>query len=189
MAMSWMGATCLAVVACWLLLTILAQFRPISAKISPFDPFRLIPIWTFFAPYPGMVDYHLVVRDELSDGSISPWRSVDIAAERHLWNFLWNPQKRPKKIVLDAVQSLAVICKAPSYKDGHELVSLPYLLLLHCADTAPTAVDGVVRRQFAIVHTTGHREKTLQLSYLSRFHARTADLCCRISWEWAPLIS
>lgn len=171
--MSVLALVSITVVAAWLILTVFAQFRPLAARISLYDPFRFIPTWTFFAPNPGVVDYHVVVRDELSDGSLTGWRSIDIAPGRHFWNFLWNPQKRPKKILLDAVQSLVTISRMPSYADGYEVVSLPYLLILHLAETSPNIYSGNTRRQFAIVHSSGHVEKSIQLSYLSQFHQRS----------------
>src|SRR5436305_216126 len=125
--MSWMTWVVYAAVACWLLLTALAQFRWVAARISRFDNFRLVPTWTFFAPNPGVVDYHLVVRDRDSNGTASAWSGVEIAAERHPLNCFWNPQKRPKKVLLDAVQSLIIIAKANETAEFHELLSLPYL--------------------------------------------------------------
>jgi hypothetical protein len=173
--MSVLGCVSITMVASWLVLTAFAQYRPISARLSRYDPFRLIPSWTFFAPNPSVVDYHIVVRDERIDGSLGPWRALEIGAERHFLNCIWNPQKRPKKILIDAVQSLVTICQMPSYSEGHEMLSLPYLLLLHLAETVPGVCEGSVRRQFAIVHSTGHVDKTIQLSYLSQFHKISSD--------------
>lgn len=171
--MSLLGAISIVFVSCWLGLTVLMQFRPLAAVINRFDPFRFVPVWTFFAPNPGVVDYHLVVRDEHYDGSVGSWFPLMIAKDRDALNILWNPQKRAKKILIDAVQSLIAVCKHPSYSEGHEVVSLPYILLLHLAETAPESNKGRKRRQFAIVESSGHREKTMQLSYLSQFHNRS----------------
>jgi hypothetical protein len=165
-----LGMVSAAIVSCWLGLTAIMQFRSCTTVINRFDPFRLVPIWTFFAPNPGVVDYHIVVRDEYSDGSVGSWVPLDIARDRNALNLLWNPQKRAKKILIDAVQSLIAVCKQPSYAEGQEVVSLPYILLLHLAETAPESEKGRKRRQFAIVESSGHSEKTLQLSYLSQFH-------------------
>lgn len=158
------------VVMSWLILTVIAQFRSISARISRFDIFRLIPIWTFFAPNPGVVDYHLVIRDRRRDGSLSNWAGINIASERHSTNIFWNPQKRPKKIILDVVQSLIIITAAQRESMGQEIISLPYLMLLHIAISMPRMNQDSVGRQFAVIQTSGHTQKDLQLAYLSQFH-------------------
>lgn len=173
--MSLLGLTCVVAVACWLLLTAFAQFRSVLSRLSRFDVFRLIPTWTFFAPNPGVVDYHLVVRDKSSNGVLSAWREVQIGQERNFVNFIWNPQKRPKKVMIDAVQSLTIILTRGEAPLGQEIISLPYLLLLHISGTVPDALHEVVSRQFAIFQTSGHRDKEIQLVYLSQFHGRIAD--------------
>ena len=53
----------------WAMLSALNQFghgrliRPVKQR----DLFSLIPIWTFFAPRPGITDFNLVYRDRSPD--------------------------------------------------------------------------------------------------------------------------
>lgn len=42
------------------------------------DVFGLIPVWTFFAPNPGMTDYYLLYQDRLPAGSFDNWRRVEL---------------------------------------------------------------------------------------------------------------
>ena len=43
-----------------------------------FDGPGLLPTWTFFAPHSGRSDVLMFVRDMRPDGSVSPWRELDI---------------------------------------------------------------------------------------------------------------
>jgi len=167
--MSTTALFCTIIVVAWLTLTAFAQFRRNLSKISKIDIFRLIPTWTFFAPNPSTIDYQLVTRDRRDDGSLSTWLQVEIGAPRNCLNFIWNPQKRPKKIFIDAVQSLSIILKSNG-PTNHELVSLPYILILNRAASHTSLPAGFHDRQFAVLQTSGHTNKEIQVVYLSQFH-------------------
>ena len=47
----------------WFVLSALNQIDPISTRLAPYDPLGLLPRWTFFAPHPGIYDYHLLYRE------------------------------------------------------------------------------------------------------------------------------
>ncbi|WP_367351792.1 hypothetical protein [Achromobacter animicus] len=168
--MSGIGFFALVCVAIWLILTVPCQFRSISVLLNKFDPFRLLPVWTFFAPNPGIFDYHVVARGLREDGTFSAWVAIEVGQDRHSVNLIWNPQKRPKKVILDAVQSLLIIATRMPRTPGQEIISIPYLLILHLAQLVrDERLDGC-SRQFAIVQTSGHEKRTLEVIYLSQVH-------------------
>ncbi|REJ73739.1 MAG: hypothetical protein DWQ36_14415 [Acidobacteria bacterium] len=139
--------------AALLLLTAISQGRgPFSQRLRSFDLFSLLPRWTFFAPNPGVVDYHLLLRDRLHDGSLATPRQVPLRPPRRLHHLLWNPQKRLHKVLTDAVQSLPHLSE--SMQARRLRTSLPYLMILnHVAALERSPL--VASRQFVIVATGG----------------------------------
>ena len=157
-------------VAFWLLATCFAQIEMFSGAINRHDPFGLIPRWTFFAPNPGVHDYHLVVRDQDRDGVESAWKAVTIGQDRNIWSTFWNPGKRAKKIVNDAFQAIKVLRARPEVGSQGLPLSLPYLLLLHYSIQKEPPSSSAVRRQFAVVASSGHSSRELVGAYFSEYH-------------------
>ena len=76
----------------------------LAATVLSSDPWRkfervrrldktgmIIPEWRCFAPRPGMHDTHLLVRDKLPNGDLTPWRR-SIGIETSKWHhFIWFP--------------------------------------------------------------------------------------------------
>jgi hypothetical protein len=99
------------------------------------DVLRLVPEWRFFAPIPGMGDFHLLYRDTYT-GSTTDWTEIKIGDDRRWWNFLWHPRRREEKALTDAIRVMQPyltperIATAP--------LSVPYLTLL-------TYVSGLPR--------------------------------------------
>ena len=163
---AWIG------IGIWLLLTLIYQHSTYGAVVARFDIFRLLPRWTFFAPNPGVADYHLIVRDRDSAEKPGKWRAVEFAKDRHYSNILWNPQKRPKKILSDAVQLLKAISRSSAAGVASDSLSIPYLLLLkYSLEVLPLGED-MGARQFGIVESTGHASRATNIIYLSLFHPR-----------------
>src|SRR6516165_3344166 len=82
-----------------LILTVAGQFRNQSKWVARWkyrDVCGIIPLWTFFAPNPGMTDYHLMWRDRYADHSCSPWHEV-VAPSASWLKAIWNPHKRSRK--------------------------------------------------------------------------------------------
>jgi len=158
----------LATLGAWLVLSVIQQFSPPwFARVQGIDIFGLIPLWTFFAPNPGHSDYHLVYRDELHDGTITPWREVPMCELRGPRSFIWNPEKRSKKVLADV--AAALVQHADATSELETLVSLPYLILLNVI-----AAEEPVRaaaRQFVLVETFGFlRRGPTRALLVSRFH-------------------
>jgi hypothetical protein len=96
--------------ATWFALSVLGQIgvrNPSSRfqRIRRWDWFGLIPIWTFFAPRPSWTDYHLLYRDRLMDGNLTPWTEVVLIEQRRWWHIVWNPGKHERKALIDFVRT------------------------------------------------------------------------------------
>ena len=139
----------------WFALSVANQFNSgWMTAILVHDQFRLIPRWTFFAPNPGIDDYHLMVRDFLEDGSATPWVEIRIGNVRSRFCAIWNPNKRFIKMVHDCVVWLTLLNHQDGSTSEQLQQSIPYKILLQHAWNVKR-VEGSVRRQFGIVQTTG----------------------------------
>lgn len=159
-------------VTLWLGTTLLAQFRLVLPLTSRLDGLHLIPRWTFFAPNPGVRDHHLVLRDRLADGRLTRWKSVPVYPARPRFAWLWNPHKRASKVLSDAIFALGFLLKKGYVDAAGVAFTVPYLVLLrYCAHAVPPE-PGATQFQIAIVDSAGHTQRTLECSFLSRFHNR-----------------
>jgi hypothetical protein len=157
----------IAALAAWFALSVLGQvaavrwrapfLRPLEALrgLRKYDLFGLIPLWTFFAPRPAWTDFHLLYRDRLADGTLTPWTEVMAIEARRWWHFAWNPRKHERKAVIDVVRMLsrrlfstdraswsAAIVPLTDDKPWVEIppgvhTSLPYLAILHMVSNLP----------------------------------------------------
>jgi hypothetical protein len=107
-----LSAICIAGLAVWLVLTIANQFNFRWMQwVRGVDFMLLLPRWTFFAPNPGLSDFHLSYRTIAADGTPSPWEEIDLIAKRTLRSAVWNPDKRVTKAVIEAVAFLAPLSR------------------------------------------------------------------------------
>jgi hypothetical protein len=157
-------------ISIWLLVTLVAQHTGLGSRLARYDAVRLIPRWTFFAPNPGVKDYHLVVRDQTSNLVLSEWKTVTFGPDRRWFNLLWHPHKRARKILSDAVQSLRIVSSHGPNGLLSDSLSLPYLLLLKYSFEQCALADPFIARQFAIVESSGHDVRRLEIAYASLFH-------------------
>jgi hypothetical protein len=160
------------IVTLWLVITLLAQHPRFQPFINGFNALHIIPRWTFFAPNPGIRDYHLVIRDRCSDGRLTGWRSVPVYSPRPRFGYLWNPQKRSSKIMNDAVQAIKLLLKRENIGTAGIHFTVPYLLLLYYAGHATRPEPDGIEFQIAIIESTGHDKRELECSFLSSFHGR-----------------
>jgi hypothetical protein len=160
----------------WFVLSVINQFRfRWFDRVLALDYFSLIPYWTFFAPNPGRSDYHLVYRDQLSDGSTTSWCEADLSMPRGVLAFLWNPEKRSKKVLSDVAMSIARVVYTDPRAEGTIMISFQYLLILNYLTKCYRMSKGVAR-QFAIVETAGFfRQGPPSVVLRSDFHAAHAD--------------
>lgn len=170
--MSLVAILAYSIVILWLVITLLAQHRHFQPFINAFNALHIIPRWTFFAPNPGIRDYHLVIRDRCSDGRLASWKSVPVYSPRPKFGYFWNPQKRSSKILNDAVQAIKLLLKRENIGISGIPFTVPYLLLLHYAAHAVPAEPDAMEFQIAIIESSGHDARTLECSFLSGFHGR-----------------
>lgn len=120
-----------------------------------FDVVGLIPRWTFFAPLPGTTDFHLYYRDVSADGDVGDWRELAFATARSPVDMFWNPLRREKKMLVDAVQQIVQVA-AQLEGDGRGVVlTTSYLLLLNAVAALPKAA-ATRARQFMILESDGY---------------------------------
>lgn len=167
---------------CWLLLTVFWQFdycRKRSKVLRAVNKLHILPIWTFFAPRPGMSDTHILYRDKLQGGDVTGWEEVTLVEERSSLHWLWNPRKRMDKVAVDALSEVKSIKNAGMEQEvddellEHQIkLSKGYLLLMNMVFARPKIADASSARQFSVVdatHATG--ERAVVPIFFSPFHS------------------
>jgi hypothetical protein len=154
--MTWVDALVATVFGVWLVLSIAYQFgnERLDRWVERLAVVAIVPKWNFFAPTPGVVNYHLLYRDVLHGGSVGSWSEVVEAEPRDLGAALWNPGKRRAKALFDLTVSLAeVVERLDESEEDLIRVSTPYLALLVYVSSLPASAFTATR-QFAIVQTS-----------------------------------
>jgi len=155
----------------WLIGSVILQFGPTwFSFIERHDLFMLLPRWTFFAPTPGMSDYHLLYRDQLEDGRLSEWVEIPITEERKLYSFLWNPEKKSKKVLSDVVASLLQLSQLGIRESTALMFSLPYLILLNVVVHHDRKRAGIKRRFVLAEKFRDDGNPTVHVVLVSAFH-------------------
>jgi hypothetical protein len=166
----------------WFVLSALNQIDPISRRLGPYDPLGLLPRWTFFAPHPGIYDYHLLYREcesvetplatpqmlEAAKRLVGPWTQVPDLYPGSSRFMLWNPQRRVTKTISDIVAGMTMLSLAyPKLGDGMQYTTY-YWLLLHLIQQQSRR-EG--QRQFALIQSHGFPpERESVLFFMSNFH-------------------
>ncbi|WP_039737341.1 hypothetical protein [Saccharomonospora halophila] len=137
--------------------------------------YLLIPDWRFFAPNPGIHDHHLLLRDRLTDDSLTEFREVSRVRERTLLQALWHPHRRAEKTIFDSVaELLRYVGQHGEGRRGPDpslQLSVPYLTLLAYV-TAREHHPDAVRTQFLIAISGGYEtEDEPTMVFLSEWHA------------------
>lgn len=160
----------IAVLAAWLLVSALAQLdAPVVRPLKAHDLFSLIPRWSFFAPRPGTSDYHLLYRDHAPDGTPGAWNEIELADRRTLRGVFWNPGKRNRKALSDAVRGLTQLSR--EFPPGSLQFTLPYLATLNYV-SALRRSEPARRTEFMILRTEGFlSDAEPQFVFHSRVHA------------------
>lgn len=147
----------------WFVCTVLWQIeycRENFKVLRIFNFFNILPVWTFFAPKPGVNDIRLLFRDKDTQGNLSEWQEVLVFENRKWYHFLWNPKKRYNKLVLDSVAQLKGIMRAygkqkieDDYFEGTLMLSQGYIVLLAIVSDLPYTFKNTYSRQFLVVET------------------------------------
>ena len=154
----------------WLLVSTICQFNILRLEdfFRRMDYFSLLPRWSFFAPNPGVTDYHLLYRDKCEKNECGRWREYAIASKRTLLGALWNPKKRTKKALADAVQTL--IRSSKELTPAQYKTSVCYIALVNFIASLPRNTEGKAT-QFMIMESYGHyTEKDPRMLFRSEFH-------------------
>jgi hypothetical protein len=177
-----LASTLAALLVLWFVLSALNQIDPISTRLAPYDALGLLPRWTFFAPHPGIYDYHLIYREcgsldtplatpqmfEAAKDLVGPWTQVPDLYPGPARFMLWNPQRRVTKTISDIVAGMTMLRIAyPKLGDGVQCTTY-YWLLLHLIEQHARRQG---QRQFALIQSHGFppaRESVL--FFLSNFH-------------------
>ncbi|MFF4542420.1 hypothetical protein [Streptomyces aureus] len=166
------GVVFAAVCCLWLVLTLVCQARTrVAAVVRRHDVLGLIPLWTFFAPTPGMQDYVLLRRYRTFDGRLTQWRELADAPAggRPLWA-VWNPARRHAKALLDASQGLLQLASLGRRPQEIEL-SAPYLAILAHVSAQPCSEEPCAA-QFALViqKSSAYEEAVPAVAFVSSLH-------------------
>jgi hypothetical protein len=161
----------------WYALTLIHQFLKVLGN-NPrglYDPLQLVPTWTFFAPLPVSVDYHVLYRDYRIEGQASEWKELNLLrGGTRAFIALWNPQRRIDKAIIDLSQALLIssdLAKRKNQPLGQLALSIPYLAILNLVVQAPRELKSV-SRQFMIVETYPSRpDSPIQVVFRSAVHS------------------
>ncbi|MBF0688246.1 MAG: hypothetical protein IR158_10865 [Cellulomonas sp.] len=180
MSVSWPGARDLrfgavvAVLSAWFIASAVKQ-EP-TRRLTALDKLEgvgiVLPEWRFFAPNPGVHDTHLLYRDQLEDGTLTPWRECFPAEQRRLVQIFWHPDRRAEKVVMDAIGEIIRTLDSGILEKKEDLqVTITYLVLLNYATHGCEHPPGARRTQFLIARSTGHEDVGEPLLlFLSNLH-------------------
>lgn len=160
----------------WLILTCFNQFHSdrVKQRLARIDILRLLPVWTFFAPNPGVSDFNLLYRAKGKSGKISPFHNIPLNGDKNILNAVWNPRKRIQKAIGDFVQEIrrVVISEEITAENQHFLkLTFGYIVILHYCANLSKSMEDIESVQFSIIETFGHFEgREPRLVINSDFH-------------------
>lgn len=113
-------------------LSLLREIPTVSKALGRFSTFMsFIPNWSFFAPTPGMYDYHLLYRGVNHSGEVLDWvEALSVKDKRGPFAFIWHPDKKILKTIIDLTQELVRF--SVLVNDNKQIcLSIPYLHILN----------------------------------------------------------
>jgi hypothetical protein len=156
--------------AWWALSAVFQLSDRMQLWLGRYDMFGLLPCWSFFAPNPGTTDYRLVYRDLNAEGDASAWLEAPLLSGSS-FRFIWHPEKHRAKALTDLIQILFRTSAELDDEIGKLALTWPYIAILAHVTSLPKR-DRSLRRQFAVVSTTGHAApRKLSLLFVSSVHA------------------
>jgi len=163
-----------ALFASWILATASTQ-DPLRRRpgLRKFDPTGLyLPDWRFFAPRPATADTHLLVRDQMADGTLTAWREVAPSQTRRLSHILFYPSRRTEKAIADASHAVHAYATANVLPKKEDIqLSIGYLSLLNFVTNQIPHTDGAVKTQWALATSGGYDEsEEPDVTFLSNLH-------------------
>lgn len=157
----------------WLLITCVSQPLFFTTNwISRYDVLRLIPIWTFFAPNPGVSDFNLLSRFKLQDGTITTFDEIPLRGPKKISTALFNPHRRLQKALHDHARSVVMQIETELTDENRDNIKLTFSyisLLSYCAELPAPADAHFI--QFIILESFGYQPLTdTRLIINSEFH-------------------
>jgi hypothetical protein len=163
----------------WFAVSVASQFSDrVGDRFPRMAVLGLVPLWTFFAPRPGMHDMHLLYRDRLIDGSLGESSYVPLIEARRWYHAVFNPQKFRNKVFSDLADSLitqhhTLIARGEGVRVV--MLSTPYLMMLNLVMRMPRTPYGEAR-QFIIARSKSFDPAADRaLVFLSEFHHYSAS--------------
>jgi hypothetical protein len=139
---------CAGFFSAWLVLTVLRQLTERKPRwMQKLDPIRIVPSWRMFGPRPPSADFHLEVKCKTSGNRRSQWLDLTPHRPRSWSAFLWNPDRRLRKMFNLSSRSVSRVAQKRS---GRRVARTSgYRLLLGYVTSFPTGSYGT-RRRFRI---------------------------------------
>jgi hypothetical protein len=140
-----------------------------SAWLKRHDPCCYIPIWTFFAPRPAIMDTRVMWRERWRDGTVGSCQEI-VPPRSGPLRGVWYPEKRARKAICDCGPMVARTL-ARSAHPALPMLGLPYLMIAQHVAGQPG--EGGSARQFMVVRTQGSDEEAGPLVplFISGWHA------------------
>ncbi len=159
--------------SCWLILTCANQPMFASNKwINRHDIFRLVPVWTFFAPNPGVSDYNLLMRAKLTDGRITSFDEIPLRSKKEISSAIFNPRRRLQKALHDHARTIIMQIETDITEENKQNIKLTfsYISILNYCAKLPVSPDTSFV-QFVILESFGYQElREPRLILNSEFH-------------------
>lgn len=147
----------------WAIASVFAQLPSWEPSILP-KLITWLPKWHFFAPEPLSSDFHFLYRTT----SDSQWQELEFLYDRPKAYFIFNSNKRTKKVIIDIVSQIV----SADTQQNESLIKLSkgYLSLLEYAGNAAKA-ENASRVQFLVMRSSKMRSKDVWEPVLvSEFH-------------------
>jgi hypothetical protein len=132
----------------------------------------LVPIWTFFAPNPGVSDYNLLSRVKLTDGTITTFQEIPLRSKKKISIALFNPDRRLQKALHDHARTIIMQIEKGIPEQNKENIKLTfsYISVLNYCSKLPAMRDAH-SIQFVILESFGYLElRESRLILNSEFH-------------------
>jgi hypothetical protein len=148
----------------WFVLGLLRYVPALRRGIERYDGLALLPTWFMFAN-PRVVDYAVLRRDVLDDGTLTRWHELPIALPSTPLAFVWNPrllQTRALLQICDALRAAGRRWGTPgrvplgqgSAGASRTMTRMHYLVLL--AYVSARSHPAVLATQFMVVSLPTH---------------------------------
>ena len=159
----------------WFATSAATQFPALRKRVDFYDVSgMLLPSWRFFAPWPAVHDLDLFVRDQLPDGSVTPFRDVTIVAKRRWHHSIFHNNRRHEKGIFDVCQ--ATLLLAGRWPLDRLQLTLPYLTILNWVTHGCEHHPDAQRTQFLIGRSAGFDESVEpEFLFASDFHLLRAE--------------